>query len=228
MTETLVKVLNNIKKMECISPSYLQRNFDIGYNRSQKVFSELISSSFVDEKGRVNKEKVYAAINEEYVPGLKIIFLDVDGVLNCHSTKDMCGMYTGIEDKKVALLKQIVDSTNAKIILVSNWKEWWFKEPQLKSKQDELANYLDEKFKKQGLVIADKVDDYYGLNRGDAILEYLRKLKWAGLEADKYVVLDDELFDYMKTKITKNLIRTSYDKNGLEMKHVRKAVEKLC
>lgn len=228
MTETLIKVLNNIKKMECISPSYLQRNFDIGYNRSQKVFSELISSSFVDEKGRVNKEKVYAAINEEYVPGLKIIFLDVDGVLNCHSTKDMCGMHTGIEDKKVSLLKQIVDSTNAKIVLVSTWKEWWFKEPRLKSKQDELANYLDEKFKKQGLAIADKVDDYYGLNRGDAILEYLRKLKWAGLEVDKYVVLDDELFDYMKTKITKNLIRTSYDKNGLEMKHVRKAVEKLC
>ncbi len=64
---------------------------------------------------------------------MKIIFLDVDGVLNCHNTfKKQHEKYikTGIweieiELSKVKLLKQIVDNTNAKIVLSSTWRLSW-------------------------------------------------------------------------------------------------------
>ena len=62
----------------------------------------------------------------------KIVFLDVDGVLNSITTKDRCGPYVGIDDKKVSNLKDIIDATSAKIVLVSSWKEGWKKEPQHK------------------------------------------------------------------------------------------------
>ena len=78
---------------------------------------------------------------------LKIIFLDVDGVLNCKSTPDRCYGYIGIEDEKVNHLKRIVEETSAKIVLISSWKEYWKKNP-YKSHQDCLANYLDKKLAK--------------------------------------------------------------------------------
>ena len=52
--------------------------------------------------------------------------------------------------------------------------------------------------------------------------------KEIGIDIRKYVILDDEMFDYLETKMTRHLIRTSFEQNGLEKKHVRKAIEKLC
>ena len=59
---------------------------------------------------------------------MKIIFLDIDGVLNyrgCKS-KSPSGCY-GIEQDKVKLLKNIVEQTNAKLVLTSTWKTDWYK-----------------------------------------------------------------------------------------------------
>ena len=159
--------------------------------------------------------------------GLKIIFLDVDGVLNCSSTTDRCGRYIGIESSKVGLLKQIVDATKAKIVLVSTWKECWYKEPCFKGEQDYLADYLDKKLSQQGLKIADKTDDGLSLKRGSGILDYLSNLKELGLEVEKFIIIDDEPFDYLSSKLTSHLIRTKYEK-GLQENHVRMAIEKLC
>ena len=91
-----------------------------------------------------------------------------------------------------------------------------------------MANYLDEKLAKQGLTIFDKTNDEYSLGRGDAILEYIRALKRKGNNLDKFVILDDELFDYLPTKLTRNLVRTSFENGGLQSKHIRKAVDILC
>ena len=43
-----------------------------------------------------------------------------------------------------------------------------------------------------------------------------------------YVILDDEMFDYKQTRLTKYLIRTSFNQHGLDKSHVRKAVSMLC
>ena len=58
---------------------------------------------------------------------IKVIFLDVDGVLNDQASNSKCGFYTGIDDKKVKRLRAIVEATNAKIVLVSSWKKHWEK-----------------------------------------------------------------------------------------------------
>ena len=214
------RVVNDIKDRKAISISYIARNYSVGFTKASQLFNELIKGGYICKDGKVLDKCT------EDNKGINVVFLDVDGVLNCSSTKDVCVKYVGIEDEKVSLLKQIVDKSGAKIVLVSTWKEWWFKESFLKDKQDFLANYLDNKLSKQGLVIFDKTEDEL-FNRGDGILEYIHHLKWKGINVDNFVVLDDEIFDYKRTRITKNLVQTSYNNGGLQRKHVGKALEKL-
>ena len=156
--------------------------------------------------------------------GINIIFLDVDGVLNAKNTKDRCGPYVGIDDQKVSYLKEIVDQTNAKIVLVSSWKEFWEKEP-YKKRQDMMANYLDNKLAKQGLKIVDKTyEPFSPYQRGEGILDYLAFLKRNEIDVHNYVILDDLSFDYRKTKLINNLIKTSFYQSGLNKKHTLKAI----
>lgn len=223
MEYELDKIIENIKARDKISISYIQRTFSFGFMKAGRVFAELVEKGYISKVGKVLKDTV----NHGYI-GVKVLFLDVDGVLNCHSTKDACGRYIGIDDKKVVLLKEIVDSTGAIIVLISTWKRCWTNEPRLKPNQDELASYLDEKLLKQGLVAIDKTIDGNSHRRGKGILRYIELQKEKGINVNKYVILDDEMFDYLETKMTKHLLQTSFYQNGLEKKHVRKAIERLC
>lgn len=165
---------------------------------------------------------------KEKVVNIKAIFLDVDGVLNCQDTEETCGDYIGIEDTKVILLKQIIDATGAIIILVSSWKEGWISNPNFKITQDELATYLDEKLAKQGLVIKGKTFDGNSDMRGKGIIRFIDKQKEIGINIDKYIILDDEMFDYLEVDIARHLIKTSFCGNGLELEHVKRAIEALA
>ena len=220
----LRKLLNAFKDETYISIAEIQRRMNVGYLTAGKYLVELIDKKYIHK----NEEGKYIFNKKTVDTGINIIFLDIDGVLNCSTTKDKCGGYTGIEDQKVRLLKQLVDKTNAKIVLVSTWKFYWYKEKYLKDKQDELANYLDMKLVKQGLAIYDKTDDYEILERGGGILQYLNILNLKGIKVNKYVILDDQLFDYLATRLTKHLVQTSYRQGGLEEKHIKKALEKMA
>lgn len=55
--------------------------------------------------------------NKDTMEPFDVIFLDVDGVLNTHADPDKF-----VDAQKIALLKRIVDETNAKIVLSSSWK----------------------------------------------------------------------------------------------------------
>ena len=219
----LKKLLSVFKNDEYISIANIQRKMGVGYITAAKYLVNLIDKKYVykNDKGKY----VFNRKTDDW--GINLVFLDVDGVLNCADTEDMCGRYIGIEDQKVELLKKLVEETNSRIILVSTWKFFWYKDPYLKDKQDELANYLDEKMVKQGLTIYDKTEDIDVLNRGQGIIEYLRKLRLYGIRVHRYVILDDESFDYLETKLTKHLVATSYKYGGLEEKHIKKALEKM-
>lgn len=152
---------------------------------------------------------------------MKIIFLDIDGVLNCENSRSCCGEYRGIDDKKAKNLAKIVEKTGAKIVLISTWKEGWYKID--KKYQDILANYLDKKMKKQGLIIFDKTLDYSGgqyLSRGEGILEYLSRA-----HAKNYVILDDLQFDYDGCGLTNNFVKTNNIRDGLTEILADKAIE---
>ena len=57
---------------------------------------------------------------------MKVIFLDIDGVLNYATTaaRAPCGCI-GIAEPAVRNLKKIIDATGAKIVLTSTWKSEW-------------------------------------------------------------------------------------------------------
>lgn len=153
---------------------------------------------------------------------MKIIFLDIDGVLNCKTSRSRCGIYVGIDDDKLSLLAKIAGATGAKIVLVSTWKNYWQKNPKDKFKQDDLANYLDKKFKKHNLEVYDKTSDSLGglyFSRGESILYFVYRNK-----VTYYVILDDMQFDYDGCDLTDNFIKTDIA-TGLTQENAARAIE---
>lgn len=153
----------------------------------------------------------------------KIIFLDVDGVLNSHTTKDTCGFYIGIEDRKVKLLRDIVDATDAKIVLSSTWRLGFdYKGHRLEGH----IPYLKEKLDKFGLEIYDKTEQLTrdGGCRGREIHEWLTRHP----EVDQWVVLDDEWFpDFSTYGIYSHWVRTAFYGDGLTIDDVEDAIRVL-
>lgn len=136
---------------------------------------------------------------------MKVIFLDIDGVLNCPDTADRCGNYVGIDDGKVKLLKNIVEQTGAKIVLVSTWKEDWEKG----KNTGFMADYLDDKMLSHGLSVYDKTANKAEgcfLSRGEGILDYIVSRK-----VQNYVILDDCQFDYDGCSLTDNFVKTNFE-----------------
>ena len=86
---------------------------------------------------------------------MKVIFLDIDGVLNYHGSQI-------IDATCLSNLKNIVENTNAKIILISTWKQFFdeeiFSELSEKDKESFLyhRNLLTDSFE-----IFDIVEDYF-------------------------------------------------------------------
>ena len=151
---------------------------------------------------------------------MKIVFLDIDGVLNCEGSRSRCVGYRGIDDKKVENLAKIVKATGAEIVLTSTWKKGWRKTD--KAHQGMMANYLDKKLKKQGLTALDKTRDYIGeryLSRGEGILDYLMNSN-----VGNYVILDDFQFDYDSCGLTENYVKTDNYNGGLTEELAEKAI----
>ena len=150
-----------------------------------------------------------------------MIFLDVDGVLNCQNSKADCNGIMGVDDEKVDNLKMLVDSTKAKIVLTSSWRTGWYKDS--KELQGYLADHLDRKLEKAGLFISDKTDDSYVM-RGEAIIKWL-----SDKAVENYIILDDEIKDYKRWGLIDRLIKTEFydDEGGLNKKKAIEAIWKL-
>ena len=152
---------------------------------------------------------------------MKVIFLDVDGVLNCISSKSKCGAFVGVDGKRVKLLRQIVEETGAVIVLSSTWKDGW--ERVDKEYQDSSADYLDRKLKREMLRIFDKTRDE-GENRGEGILRWMKNR-----EIEKFIILDDNDYDFAEQGLSPYHIKTEFynENGGLSDEHVTLAIEKL-
>ena len=154
---------------------------------------------------------------------MKLLFLDVDGVLNNATTKAGAPSgCAGIEDKLVKNLAKIIEQTQAKIILTSDWKIEW-EEFDFCCSED--AKYLNRKLKKHGLKILSKtydehVYDCFFEDRGKGIHKFMDKVK----ELEAYVVIDDHCFFDFDEDIKKHLVLTDYNV-GLTEKDVEKAVK---
>ena len=152
---------------------------------------------------------------------MKIIFLDIDGVLNTPKSSSRCENHIGIDGDKILRLKKIVDETNAKIVLISTWKENWEGLKSRKIYQDCFANYLDVKFQKYNLEVYDKTPNRYEgifLGRGEGILAYLEDKK-----IESFVIIDDLQFDYDSCDLTDYFIQTNVNV-GLTDENVQSAI----
>lgn len=132
----------------------------------------------------------------------KIIFLDVDGVLNDDNTNTRTpDGYTGVDEKYIKNLKRIVDRTGAEIVLSSDWK---FEYP-----NGPAGRYLKEQLEKEGLKIKAKTPgDSRGrgfTGRGGEILAYLKKHP----EVRNFVILDDNRFrDFQEEPCSSHFVYT--------------------
>ena len=166
----------------------------------------------------------------------KVIFLDIDGVLYSNRT-----LYEEIslEDDLILNLKELVDKTDAKIILSSSWR----------LSTEAIATLMD-RLDKFGLAISgmtcDGVDlDWLEKYEFDATKKYLdTKFYWdenrqikithdRGAEIFKwlhdhddcaYVILDDEIEDIKPYFSESVIVKTPY-KTGLTKEDVEKAIQ---
>lgn len=160
----------------------------------------------------------------------KIIFLDVDGVLNSQSYYiewmrrrrvgvDYDNSEKEIDESCVKNLKEIVDKTGAAIVLSSTWR---------RMKDDHrLSIHLNMILDKYGLHISGKTPWLHG-ERPKEIKTWLDNYISKGNGIKSFVILDDDfsIDEYKKYGLENNVVKTSfYEENGgLRMGHVKKAI----
>lgn len=154
---------------------------------------------------------------------MKVIFLDIDGVLNNQKTKAITPEgYIGIDNDLLKKLAFIVASTNAIIVLSSTWKKEWDKDENLCSPD---GKYMVKKFRQLGLIAFDKIEDIDDnlSTRGAAIMKYLESHQ----NIEDWVVIDDDEFDFAKyPEIMGRFVHTDHIK-GLTDENVGQAIDLL-
>ena len=148
---------------------------------------------------------------------MKVIFLDVDGVLNNADTKDRSPSgYKGVSGELIRNLREIVRKTGAQIILSSDWR--LIRDDKVHGKD---YRYLVRKLRFiGGLKLSGHTDDISWRYRGTEISKYLDDHP----EIKEYVILDDLPFtDFYHKGHLEHLVLTD-DKNGLTGKDIERAV----
>ena len=136
---------------------------------------------------------------------MKVIFLDVDGVLNHWDGLSQYGWHY-IDTNKIALVKKIVDATDAQIVLSSTWR--------IKNE-----NYIraHSALLTHGLEIYDVTPQTFSGHRSYEISLWLEEK--AVMPIEKYAIIDDDLDargshkdSYFQTWMTEGLREDIADK----------------
>lgn len=150
------------------------------------------------------------------VEKLKVVFLDFDGVLNSEKYVKTCGEYGVIIDPtRMVLLKKLIDATNAKIVLLTSWREHWDIDD---NKCNNTGKQINDIFAQHGLNIFDKTSKLY-LSRECEIKAWLDE--HTGVK--NFVVLDDM---FLSAKFLEgHFIKTSNYFDGLDETDVKNAIK---
>jgi hypothetical protein len=149
---------------------------------------------------------------------MKVIFLDIDGVLNNNSWLSNQQNYDKFCPNNVKIFNYLIKGTDAKVVISSTWR---------------LYPHLDLKkiFKDQGVdcdIIGFTPDlskqengIYRGVIKGAEIWMWI--LNWNGEKIESFIIFDDE--DDMGT-LKESLIQTNAD-FGITLKDALSAIDKL-
>lgn len=164
---------------------------------------------------------------------MRIVFLDIDGVLNHSSTKerfqncigiDEGNLYTFSEFLKIARMEE-----ETEVVLTSSWRED-------KNREGESVSngygYICDRLDAMGIHLYDVTpvlsDNGFYSHRGAEIAKWLENHN--DLKITGYVILDDEhSAEFKEYGLSKRWIRTSWEsaRGGFQPKHVKKAFEML-
>ena len=128
---------------------------------------------------------------------MKVIFLDIDGVLNSDEyfdkikNLDIQGIEQEIDIEKIKLLKKAINETGAKVVLSSSWR-YTRNGQQLKELLSNYEIYVDST-----PLIQNK--------RGLEIKKWLSEHQCI----EDFVILDDEVFDSYDDVLIKKLVKIS-------------------
>lgn len=151
---------------------------------------------------------------------MKVIFLDIDGVLNYEKCPyKLHGVYF-VDPEKIKLLKKIVDNTGARIVLSSTWRCGRFLQDE-NPREYKLFCKLRRKLEEYGIRFYSytPIFDYDKRRyRGDEIKQWF--VNWHANTIDNFVILDDDsdMEPYMD-----RLVQTTWT-TGLTESDVEKAI----
>ena len=104
---------------------------------------------------------------------MRVIFLDVDGVLNCRHTRTRTSDgWCFVDDYLVRRLRELVVRSGARLVLSSTWREGWHQEDE--SKNDVSFTELRDKFREFGIEIFDRTGEMRQY-RWQSIQEYMAR-----------------------------------------------------
>ena len=148
---------------------------------------------------------------------MKVIFLDIDGVLNSYQYDRQRKEGDGnIDLTRLELLKEIIQSTDAKIVLSTSWRKHW--EPDYLD-CDFIGKELTTTFYNAKIEIFDKTP-ITGTHRADEISAWIE----SHMPLESFVILDDIVFGW--GELNCRVVHTDFRiGRGLENIHVKKAIE---
>lgn len=183
---------------------------------------------------------------------MKIIFLDIDGVLNGYNRWNTLGWRIacflnnkrlknwyrkindpcGIHESKVKRLAKIIKATDAKVVMSSSLRVIWWKVPYEKQKSN--VKKLTDLFNKYNIDVIDITPRSLDGKRDKEILAWLSKHEE---EVENFIILDDENSFLRAFDDDKRFIQTSSvakgvmiqgftrENTGLKRKHVNQAIK---
>ena len=136
---------------------------------------------------------------------MKVLFLDIDGVVNCSKTAQRHRGYVGIDPYMAFLVGKIFLATDAKMVLSSTWRLW-----------DESRLEVS----RQVYEIYDVTDDLHTNWRGKEVRKWLEEHP----EVTRYAILDDNADFYPDQK--PNFFKTTWEQ-GITEEIAQKVIDHL-
>lgn len=104
---------------------------------------------------------------------MKVLFLDIDGVVNCATTIERFRGCFGIDPSMASRVKNIIEATGCSVVLSSSWR---YDDPFRDEVQERVCDLLDVTPKNNGLT-----------SRGTEVKSWLE----GHPEVTRYAILDD-------------------------------------
>lgn len=145
------------------------------------------------------------------------IYFDVDGVLNAADSDTGDGFFPVLDDDKMQLLSELASSCDAKLVMISSWKEYL----EGNILDEEVGEFILSTFAGYDMEISDITVDN-GFNRGVGILNHITENA-----ISSFCILDDETFDYESCGLLDHLVKTTFFA-GLTADDVAEAERLLC